>query len=152
MQAASQMSGAACFFLANWPLTQGFSPLWPERPQQPYWPEHFRPVGCSPKHTKALFPPRSGLFRPSATPAGFQTEEQSCWTAFSISIRLFALLAINDIFVGSPMFDSYICLGAQGSGAGSEKDPSAAESSPISLCEGYLERLGLCRCLHYVAT
>ena len=36
------------------------------------------------------------------------------------------LLAINEIFVRSPMFDSYICLGAHGRGAGSEKDPSAA--------------------------
>ena len=31
------------------------------------------------------------------------------------------------------MFDLYICLGAHGSGAGSEKDPSAAERGQVGL-------------------
>ena len=43
------------------------------------------------------------------------------------------LLAVNDIFLGSSMFDSYFCLGAHERGAGSEKDPSAAVRGLVAL-------------------
>jgi hypothetical protein len=42
-------------------------------------------------------------------------------------------LAGNEIFVGVSMFDSYICLGADGRGAGSEKDLSAAVNKTINM-------------------
>ena len=46
---------------------------------------------------------------------------------------IFVLLALNIISVSSPTFDWHICFSAQGSGAGSKKDPGAAGRSVFTL-------------------